>query len=470
MRKIVFVILVLLLKISVGNSQIFEVDTLQYTGDINKYINIVIMGDGYTSSEQNNFISDANNLSGYLLTQVPWINYSNYFNVFAIKIVSPQSGTKHPNTASDCNTASPLVPVSNPSTYLGCCFDSYGIHRLVVPQNTSNVVSVLANDFPQYDIVLIIANTPYYGGSGGTYATSTIEKSSPEITAHEIGHSFAYLADEYYAGDIYDAEKPNMTQESNPSLIKWKNWIGYKGVGIYQYCCGGSSALWYKPGNNICKMQALGLPYCSVCMQAIIESIHSLANPIVSYTPATSTISSPNQYLNFKLTELMKPFPNTLNIIWKLDANVFSNNIDSIQIDQSILAKGTHTLIVGVTDTTSFLRVDNHSTIHISTVTWTINKTITGLDLKTVDNKITCSIYPNPSGNIMNISIDLEKKSNVSIELVSVDGKIIQHVTDKTLDKGNYLNTINIENLVNGTYFVVFKIDNFSHTETMIKQ
>src|ERR1035437_1399306 len=217
MKKIITLCFIFLIKLNSVNSQTFQVDTLQYKGDINKYINIVIMGDGYTSSQQNTFITDANNLSSYLLAQTPWVNYANYFNVFAIKVISSQSGAKHPNTSSDCSSASPLVPVSNPTTYFGCTFDSYGIHRLIVPQNTTNIVNVLAANFPNYDQVLIIANTPYYGGSGGAYATSTVNSSSKEIAAHEIGHSFAHLADEYYAGDNFAAEKPNMTQETNPS-------------------------------------------------------------------------------------------------------------------------------------------------------------------------------------------------------------------------------------------------------------
>jgi len=469
MKKIIFPILIQMIVLNYGNAQTFQVDTLQYKGDINKYINIVIMGDGYTTAEQNNFISDATNLSNYLFAQSPWSNYLNYFNVFAIRVISTQSGTKHPNTASDCSSASPLVPVSNPSTYLGCRFDSYGIHRLVVPSNTSNIVNVLATNFPNYDQIFVVANTTYYGGSGGSYATATVNTSSNEITAHEIGHSFANLADEYYAGDVYAAEKPNMTQQTNPALVKWKNWMGYSGVGIYQHCCGGQSALWYRPHNN-CKMQYLGSPYCDVCKEAIIEKIHSLVNPIVSYTPTSSSINSPNQFIDFKLTELMKPIPNTLNIVWKLDGVTVLNNIDSVQIDQNPLTNGTHTLVATVVDTATMLRVDNHSTIHFSAISWTINKTTTGIQLTSADNQITCSVFPNPSSNILNVSVEFEKKSKVSIQIVSLEGKIIEQIINETLVDGKYLNTFNIEHLSIGTHAIVFNIGGIIQTQTFIKQ
>lgn len=469
MKKIFFLILIQLIVLNYGNAQICQVDTLQYKGDANKYINIVILGDGYTTAEQNTYISNATNLFSYLFTQIPWSQYVNYFNVFAIRVISPESGAKHPNTAPDCYMASPLVPFSNPNTYLGCSFDAYNIHRLVVPFNVSNIVNILASNFPNYDQILIIANSPYYGGSGGSYATSTTEESSPEITAHEIGHSFAGLADEYYAGDVYAGEKPNMTQETNPALVKWVNWMSYNGIGIYQHCCGGNSALWYKP-HNYCKMQFLGEPYCSVCTEAIIENIHSLVNPVVSYSPTTSVISSPDQYIEFKLTELMEPTNNTLNIQWVLDGITVSTNVDSVQIDQTPLTIGMHTLTVTVVDTTELLRVDNHSSIHFSTITWTINKTNTGIELLSKDNKIIFSVYPNPSGNFLDVSLQLEKKSKLSLQIVSLEGKFIQQLTDETLVDGKYSKNFNIEHLMNGTYVLVLNISGVLYTKTFIKQ
>ena len=469
MKTVFITVIMLKLAISSSIAQVFQVDTLQYNGDVNKYINIIIMGDGYTSAQQNNFITDANNLSNYLLTQTPWINYSNYFNVFAIKVVSSQSGAKHPNTASDCNTASPSVPVSNPTTYFESTFDFYGIHRLVTQQNTSNVAGVLASNFPNYDQVFILVNSPYYGGSGGSYPTSTIDLNGLEISAHEIGHSFANLADEYYAGDVYATERPNMTQETNTSLVKWTNWIGYNGIGIYQHCCGGQSASWYRPHNN-CKMRFLGAQFCNVCVEAIIERIHTLVNPIVSYTPTTLIITSPNQYLDFKLSELMKPVPNTLNIKWILDGIPISNNVDSILVDQNNLSIGTHTLTATVVDTTAMIRVNNHPTLHYSTVTWTIDKLMTGIELTSSTNKISCSVYPNPTTNFFNIEFELEKKCTVSIQLISLDGRIIQQVENETIDRGKYSNTISLENLSVGSYALVFKINNAIFTQTIIKQ
>lgn len=467
MKKIFASAIILLVVLCNSSAQVFKVDTLQYKGDINKYINIVIMGDGYTTAQQNKFIADATNLSNNLFLQAPWSNYLNYFNVFAIRVVSAQSGITHPGTATD--VSEPAFPVAAVNTYFNCTFDYFGIHRLVVPQNISKIANVLATNFPNYDQVLIIANSPHYGGSGGSYPASTVDASSNEITAHEIGHSFANLADEYYAGNTFAAEKPNMTRQTNPALVKWTNWLGHNGIGIYQYSGGGQSALWYKPHNN-CKMQYLGSPFCAVCKQAIVESIHSLVNPLVNYTPTNTNITSSNQYLDFKLTELIKPIPNTLNIIWKLDVSTIGYNVNSVKIDPNTLSIGTHSLVVSVTDTTDLLRVDKHSTIHFSTIKWTINKLTTGVELTSSANKISYSVYPNPTTNFLKLEFQLEKKSKVSIQLISLDGKIIQQVENKTMSGGKYSNTLSLAHLSVGSYSLVFKIDNTVHTQTIIKQ
>lgn len=460
MKRSLILTLIFIFSLNKFYSQTFQLDTLQFKGDALKYINIVILGDGYTEVEQQKFTQDAKNLSGYLLKQSPWINYSNYFNVFAIHVISEESGATHANTAPDCGSS---VPVTKPNTFLGCSFDSYGIHRLIVPTKISNIVNVLSTNFPNYDQVLILANTPYYGGSGGSFATSTLENSSPEITAHELGHSFAGLADEYYAGDQYARETFNMTKETDTSLVRWRNWLGLDNTGIYQ-----NSGPWYRPHNN-CKMRFLNRPYCSVCSQTIVESIHSRVNPIVSYTPTATTISTSERFIDFKLTEIMKPSPNTLKINWELNSVLTAENIDSILIDQDKLSNGSHLLSAIVTDTSNLLRVDNHSKKHLSIVSWMINKNLTGIKLIHDVNQFSYSIYPNPATEVVNFSIELEKRSLVSIDLITPDGITIQQIIKKNPVEGVLSKSINIEFLNRGIYYLVFRINDSSFTEPLIK-
>ena len=175
--SLLLLLLVQLLLLARLESQVFAIDTLQYGGDADRYINLVILGDGYTAAEQNEFSADAGALTAHLFAQTPWQEYAAYFNVFAIRVISAESGVIHPRTETDCAMEAPDMPVTNPDTYFGCSFDSYGLHRLVVPTKPGNVVDVLAANFPAYDQVLILANSGYYGGSGGNFATSTVNSS-----------------------------------------------------------------------------------------------------------------------------------------------------------------------------------------------------------------------------------------------------------------------------------------------------
>src|SRR5262245_10292575 len=98
-------ILILLCFLSLnGFSQtILGVDTFIKSGPLSKRINLVFMGDGFTSNQMLQFVSNASSLTNYLFNSVPFSNYKNYFNVFFIKTPSPQSGVSHAGTATDVN-------------------------------------------------------------------------------------------------------------------------------------------------------------------------------------------------------------------------------------------------------------------------------------------------------------------------------------------------------------------------------
>lgn len=446
------VVIFLFLNTSSSKAQVFQVDTLKFSGDINKCINLVIMGDGYTASEQLNFITDAINTKDYIFNIEPFSNYSNYFNVFAIRVESAQSGATHPNTAPDCPGGMGSTSVN---TYFGCSFDIGNIHRLITPTNYTAVMNVLAANFPAYDQVIIISNTTVYGGSGGAFATTTRHTSSLEVTAHELGHSFASLADEYYAGDNYASERHNMTQQTNPLLVKWKNWMGINNTGIYQHCCSGNSAFWYKPHQS-CKMQSLFNDFCSVCKQAIIEKIHNVTDPVVSFTPSASVINSTDQYLDFSIDEFLIPLPNTLKREWVLNGNTIAMNDDSIIIDQLTLLQGINYLSATVTDTVNMVNVDNHETLHFTTINWEINRTITGIEISAGEEfQFDFKTWPNPVAGTLDIKISTESKADISVEIFTSAGLFIGKPDLVQSSNEEILYTYNTTELAPGFYFVL---------------
>ena len=442
--KLVLCFLLLAITLQIP-AQTFDVEAIKLEGANDKRINLVFMGDGYTAFELDQFITDATNFSSSLFGQSPFTEYAAYFNVYAIKVISNESGTDHPGTATD--VTEPVIDVKFVDNYFNTSFDTANIHRLLYTYDSATVYDVLADNFPEYDQPVILVNTSEYGGAGGPYATSSTGTSADEIVIHELGHSLFDLKDEYYPGDALAGEAINMTQETNTSLVKWKNWIGTSGVGIYPYGTSGNAATWNRPHQN-CKMRYLGVPFCSVCKEGIVEKIHSLISPINAYSPNNTTVDEPTFPLDFQL-DLIKPIPNTLESEWTLNTVSFASNVDDVSVLETDLVEGANTLTAAIHDNTPFLRVDNHESVHIHTVTWTINYSSLGInDIESELNNYTISMYPNPTNNILNVTLESNSSSNLKIEIMSLDGKKV-----KSTSLSNYENTpIDISHLSEGVY------------------
>lgn len=173
----------------------------------------MFLSDGYQAGELPAYVAQVKAMKDYLFTQAPFQQYRNFFNFYAVQVPSAQSGADHPGTASDEGPIG-TQPVANVNTYFGSTFDYASIHRLVVPQDVIAVNNVLASNFPNYDQVFVV-NSPYYGGSGGGYATATVDPSSHEVAIHEIGHSFAGLADEYAIGGTESTQSHHQHQSGH---------------------------------------------------------------------------------------------------------------------------------------------------------------------------------------------------------------------------------------------------------------
>lgn len=442
-------------------AQIFNVETIK--GNINNdtRLNLVILSEGYQATELDKFKTDAESFVSDMFAQSPFLEYTNYFNVHIIKVPSNESGADHPVTATD-----PYEPGGAPKfvdTYFNATFDAFNIHRFLFygidyadsASAELKIISVLADNFPTYDQTLILVNSSEYGGIGGEFPISSTN--SNEIAIHELGHSMFDLKDEYLLPDVFYGEAINMTQETNTSLVKWKNWINENGINIYPHGTSGVPATWYKPQiGDKCKMEKLDQPFCSVCKEGIIEKIHSLISPIDAYTPNNNTVDSSAFPLDFQL-DLIKPDPNTLNSEWTLNTVSFASNVDDVSILETDLVEGNNTLTTVVHDNSPFLRVDNHDSFHVHTVTWTINYTSLGVDdILSEANNYNISLYPNPTNSILNLKFESSTSSNLKVDIISLDGKKV-----KSTNLSNYENKqVDISNLSQGVYITNFYASN----------
>ncbi len=180
---------------------------IQITGDPVSRFSLVVLSDGYTAAEQSKFRAHLDKHLNILWSIEPFRSYRNYFNVYAVEIVSGQSGiTCDPEVREPRKTPLQLQ-------FGGGCTNINARGVTVGPGGASIVNEYAARATASPDQILIIANSDTYGGIGGRLATTTGGNAlSPLITPHEIGHSLGSLGDEYTysargkAGGTYTGE------------------------------------------------------------------------------------------------------------------------------------------------------------------------------------------------------------------------------------------------------------------------
>ena len=388
--------------ISDNNRQIFPVTDIMVNGDNDSRVNIVFLGDGYRQNQMNDYIADVQEVSSALFSTIPYSNYMNYFNVYAVEVPSQDSGTDHPGTAPDCGGYNDNVFYAD--TYFDSSFDLYNIHRLLYIQDQSAAFDVLADNVPDWDIVFVMVNTAMYGGAGGTFAVFSRHSTSTEIAIHEIGHSFAGLADEYWAGFNYAGEYANMTANNNSETIKWNSWLYDNGIGIYAHDNPGNE--WYKPHQN-CKMQFLGPPFCSVCIEHTIKSVYDILEPINSYYPEDLEITVPlSEVVYFGIDPIFNS-PNTLSITWFINNQVIAENNEGIELETSMYSLGQHEVKVVIEDFTDLVRNDSENLLKFEFSWNLIIECYSNPDLNS-DNEINVQDIILLVNHILEISSDIE--------------------------------------------------------------
>jgi PKD repeat protein len=251
----------LCLLVNVATGQVCPVEVINYGGAPDEYLNIVIMGDGYTNTQQDKFINDVKHAVNGFFSQEPFSSLNEMINVYAISVISAEEGAG----------SSPDKPVDN---YFGSYFGYGGIGHMLVPWHYDRIISVLHENTPFFDQGVIIVNVDRYGGSAGFFSVFSTHGSAIELFLHEFGHAFADLADEYWVGELYAKEKANMTRDNNPATIRWKDFLYKNGIGIYPF---EESPTWFRPHQS-CKMRYLGFPYCDVCSNKIRNDVIAMAN------------------------------------------------------------------------------------------------------------------------------------------------------------------------------------------------
>lgn len=226
---------------------------------------LLMFGDGFTKDEQEKFYTESKRIADYVMETSPWDEFKDVVKIYAKGVISNESGAK-----ADKAKNQEEADKDTRDTYFKTSFWTGGMQRLLAIGNdgAAKIKALKEKFLPKSDFEVVIVNSETYGGSGGTYCLASLNNESLEMMLHELGHTIANLADEYFAGASYAREYANMTAEKDPEKVKWKRFIGKNGVGVYEYDNGGDG--WYRPHQN-CKMRFLGQQYafCEICKEEL---------------------------------------------------------------------------------------------------------------------------------------------------------------------------------------------------------
>ena len=353
---------------------------IQVTGPPANRFNLVIAGDGYTESEQDKFMQQVDKHLNVMWSIEPYKSYRNYINVYAIKIISGESGI-----SCDPDLTSPRRTTPLSMGFWGGCAAS-SVQRLISVNNTKLAqYTALAPGVSQR---LAIANSNTYGGAGGTNATASGGNSlSALISPHEIGHSLGGLQDEYdyyqrgVLGGCYTGGEPTSVHHTLLTIDqmlaqqkKWWRWIGEPSeagglIGRYEGGMYFDKCIWRPSLHSI--MKTLGFYYDQVSREVMTQRISARVKLVDASTPTTAQPGRTDTVW----VEAQHPVDHELDVTWALDGtNLGTGNARSVDLSTLNLAAGTHSLTAAVVDPTTFVRdpAIRNGTALTQKLTWTI--------------------------------------------------------------------------------------------------
>jgi IgA peptidase M64 len=266
------------------------------SGDSAKSVDIVFVGEGYQKRHlalEGKYWTDVKRYATRLTAEPPFSWYRSRLNIKAVFLESEDEG---------CNDA-PTPKTKR--TALGCQFDGKEGRLLRFTDDAAPERAVKAAG--GVDIALVMVNTERYGGAG-TVLDSVIVRGRPLpaptfsardtpsflIALHELGHSFATLADEYteiaqvqrytLPKDGADLSEPNVTLASHVDrkdaksiqrTVKWRHFMTLPGAQKHSWLHEGAyfrAAGVFRPWEK-CRMLASEDGYCPICCEEMAKAI-----------------------------------------------------------------------------------------------------------------------------------------------------------------------------------------------------
>ncbi len=321
-------------------------------------VDMVILGDGYTQAElSGQYATDVNNMTNAFFGANngtlgdPFYRYRNFFNVHKVGVASNESGLD--------------LPEADTPVYKDTALDGKLVGGRLIRFSRSlgdtAVDNALAGTGIDVDTSIGVVNTSLYGGvavSGGGSRTwgffSGSNNSTPSVARHEVGHSFAGLADEYdYGGDAtYTGSEPTAVNvTTDPTGAKWSEWLGYTDelgtIGAFE---GGRYSQFgiYRPTASS-KMRVLNTALNAVSREQVINKIYDNVKPLDVYTDNSVAL---HKAAGANAGTLLADVVDTdvIKLQWMVDGQLIANTGESLDLEGLALTNGHHTVTVRAYD------------------------------------------------------------------------------------------------------------------------
>lgn len=255
-------------------------------------VNLVILGDGYRQEDKLLFFKHIDLIVEEMEKDAgigPYMSAWSVHGIFTPSVDAGIDGSKDDDSK---------------ETFFDSYFGCFDIERLICT-NSDRASALVDSQYDNYDVVAMIVNDDRRGGAGGSLAIFSYK--NVHTALHELGHTFAGLADEYvdesisdlYAQRYVEGNFPNVSQNADPKDVPWQHWIddeqnyptSYEdGVGIFTGSYYHASGFYRPTRSSVMRNSAS--PFGPINTEAWVRNIYKKSPPLQNFYPSQTTVTA----------------------------------------------------------------------------------------------------------------------------------------------------------------------------------
>ena len=329
-----------------------------------KGFDLVFVADGFTEEEMPQFFQAVQNYRSFSEQYEPVFNLQkNAWNIHLIQIPSQDSGVDEPKSGIFKDTV------------FDSSFECEWVDRIICVDQ-EKVLDVVSDHFPQYDAILVLANSSRSGGAslGNNIITSAMSKNLNQTIIHELGHALANLGDEYTYGGVdlptREPSNPNLTLNEFAYNVKWGHWLdlnlGQASIGVFE---GGhylEYGVWRPTNNSV--MRTLGQPFHAVNLEAWSLALYRHTGTYLNSLPDSGALQQNEDGQTFEIELTLGK--EVQSIEWRIDDELVTPQA----MNRLFVPAQTQDYIVqaSISDSSQVIRKDNNK-FSQDTLTWWVS-------------------------------------------------------------------------------------------------